>query len=78
MSGSIAAQQFEQRDIELAFHQDFYHALRGAAQREGIARAGGDHADAETAAQRVQLVGEGNHLARVRLRGIESSMLSGL
>ena len=58
----VAAQQIEQREIELAFDQNLDHALRGAAQRERIARAGGDQADAEAAAQGIELIGERHDL----------------
>ena len=62
---------------QLAFDQNLDHALRGAAQRERILRAGGNQADAEAAAQRIELVGDATDLAGC-VRGIESSMLSGL
>ena len=54
----VVVARSRQRNRQLAFHQDLDHALRGAPQRERIARAGRDHADAEAAAQRIQLVGQ--------------------
>ena len=44
------------RVLEPALGHDPHHALRGAPQREGIARAGGDEAHTEAAAERIQLV----------------------
>ena len=60
----IAADQISERNGHAAFHDDLDHALRGAAQRERIARPGGRHADAETVAQRVQLIGQRHQSAR--------------
>ena len=65
------------RQSSLALDQDLDDALRRAAQRERILRAGGNQADAEAAAQRVELVGQRDDLAGA-VRGIESSMLTGL
>ena len=60
----VAFEEVEQRQLDFAFHQNLYDALRRAPQREGIARAGGNHAHAETAAQRVELVGQRHQLRR--------------
>jgi hypothetical protein len=56
-------QEIEQRQLDPALHQNLHHALGGAPQRKGIARTGGDHAHPETAAQRVQLIGQRDDLA---------------
>ena len=49
--------------IELRFHQNLHDALRGAAQRERIFRAGRHQADAEALAQRIELVRQRDDLA---------------
>ena len=49
--------------VELRFGENLDHALRGAAERERIFRTRRHHADPETLAQRVELVGERDDLA---------------
>ena len=68
MSGSSPRNKIEQRNFELAFHQDFDDALRGAAQREGIARTGRNQAHAEASAQGIELVGDGDDLGGAMAR----------
>ena len=53
----------EQGHGHAAFDDNLDHALRGAAQRERIARTGGHHAHAEAAAQGIELVGQRNQPA---------------
>ena len=64
----VAFQKIEQRQFDLALHQNLHHALRRAPQRKRVARAGGDHAHSEAAAQGVELVGQRDDLAGAMAR----------
>src|SRR5258708_6505546 len=67
----VAAQQFAEGQPQFPFDQNLDDALRRAPQCERIARARRNQADAEAAAQRIQLVGERNQLSsRVAWDGI--------
>ncbi len=63
---AIAFAESLDRQAQFAFDQDLDDALRGAAQREGVFRAGRDQAYAEASAQRVELVGDRDQLASRR------------
>src|ERR1035437_4153513 len=54
----------QQRKVEAAFDEDADDALGGAAQREGVARSGGDESHAEAAAEGIELVGQRHNLRR--------------
>src|SRR5580658_7745231 len=52
----------EEVDWDLTFDYDLHHTLCGAPQRKWIARPGRNHADPETAPQRVELIGQRDDL----------------
>ena len=68
MQRFVAAEESEQVEIEAAFDEDADDALRGAAQREGVARSGGNQSHAEAAAERIQLIGQRHDLRRAVAR----------
>ena len=57
-----------QVEVEFALNQDAHDAERGAPQAERVAIAGRLFADRKDAGQRVEPVGHGEHLSRVRRR----------
>ena len=71
-------QKVEQRQSQLAFDQDLDHALRGAAQRERDRASRWESGRRGSSRAAYRACRPARRAAPVRLRGIESSMLTGL
>ena len=74
----VAVAEGLNRQAQFAFDENLDDALRGAAERERIFRAGGNQADAESSRGGCRACRRWRASWPARVRGIESSMLTGL